>query len=351
MEECGPRSIWTGYTEFNLKEQENWEKHVKAWMVKKSSDEVEEKDISPEEWPMWKESDRAEWSKVEQTGAVKALSIEESASIEEQLKEIGKSNRILPSRMVRRWKPSEHPGVPATRKTRWCIRGNRDPDLLPLNRYAPTVTTAVVNIALQVAANRGFKTYVADLRNAFMQSDRLVRNEGRLFCRQPKGGLPGLKPTQLIEVLAGAYGLGDAPAHWRKSLRNVLLELGYEQSVMDPCTFKYFGHDGQGHRELQGLVIVEVDDLLCLGNEGHDMVLERLRERFNFGKFANLQEQPEGASFNGRWLKRTKEGFEIDMTKFVRERLHPVPFKLDGRKKEDEANLKRKPTPEPPLEL
>lgn len=58
-----------------------------------------------------------------------------------------------------------------------------------------------------------------------MQSDRLVRNEGRLFCRQPKGGLPGLEPNQLIEILAGAYGPGDAPAHWRRSLRNVLLEL------------------------------------------------------------------------------------------------------------------------------
>ena len=37
---------------------------------------------------------------------------------------------------------------------------------------------------------------------------------------------------------------------------------------MDPCTFKFIGVNDRGARELQGLVIVEVDDLLCLGNEG-----------------------------------------------------------------------------------
>lgn len=51
------------------------------------------------------------------------------------------------------------------------------------------MTTAVVNIALQVAANHNFKTYAADLKNAFAQSGRLVRESGKFFCRQPKGGL------------------------------------------------------------------------------------------------------------------------------------------------------------------
>ena len=231
-EECGPVRDWVGYTEFHVKAKVNLEKYHQIWMAKKSSDEVREEDIPAEEWPQWRESDGAEWSKVAQTGAVVALSEEESLVIEKQLKEAGLSSRILPSKMVRRWKPSEQPGVPPSRKSRWCIRGDKDPDLLSLNRYAPTVTTAVVNVALQLAANRGFQTYVADLKNAFMPSGRLVRESGRLFCRQPKGGLPGLKPGQLIEIMAGAYGLGDAPAHWRKSVRGALLELGYEPSVM-----------------------------------------------------------------------------------------------------------------------
>ena len=335
-EECIPTRSWVGYTEFTFKEKFEPEKYINAWMVKRSSDEVREEDITEAEWPKWRETDGSEWGKVAQTGAVIALREEESELIEKQLKEAGLTNRILPSRMVRRWKPSEQPGVPPSRKSRWCIRGDRDPDLLSLNRYSPTVTTAVVNIALQLAANRGFKTYVADLKNAFMQSERLVRERGRLFCRQPRGGLPGLKPGQLIEIMAGAYGLGDAPAHWRKSLRGALLELGYEPSAMDPCTFKYMARNHAGARQLQGLVVVEVD-------EAHGAVLERLQQRFTFGKFVNLDTQESGASFNGRSIRALKGGgYAIDMEKFISERLNKVPFNLNGRKKDEDATDQEK---------
>ncbi|CAK8996137.1 Retrovirus-related Pol polyprotein from transposon RE1 (Retro element 1) (AtRE1) [Includes: Protease RE1 [Durusdinium trenchii] len=319
--------------EFHLKGRADVSQEVKAWMVKKGSDEVDEDSISPEEWPEWKKSDGEEWTKVLGTGAVKALTLEESVNVEEQLREAGRSTRILPSRIVRRWKPADQPGQPPSRKSRWCIRGDKDPDLLTLSRYAPTVTTAVISIALQVSANRGWKTFIGDLKNAFMQSDKLVREEGRLFCKQPRGGLPGMSPGQLIEILAGAYGLGDAPAHWRKSLRKVTLEIGYVQSAMDPCTFKYHGTSG----ELSGIVIVEVDDLLCFGDHEHESKLDELRSRFNFGKFVDLATQPEGASFNGRRIRaRPGGGYIIDMIKYVSERLEEVPL-AKGRKKDEEA--------------
>ena len=98
---------------------------------------------------------------------------------------------------------------------------------------------------------------MGDLRNAFMQSEKLHRARGRLYCKQPRGGLPSLDSEQLIEILASAYGLGDAPAHWRKSLKKVLVSLGMVQSRMDPTIFKYF-EDGVLH----GRLVVEVDDLL-----------------------------------------------------------------------------------------
>ena len=187
-EVIGPPRSWWGYTEFTIKKKA-MDKIPQVWLAKKSSDEVLEEEIKPEEWPEWRESDAQEWKKV---AATKVLSEEESMEIERQLREAGTSSRILPSRIVRRWKPAEQPGQPPSRKSRWCIRGDKDPDLLYLDRFAPT---------LQVAANYGFDTYVADLKNAFMQSDQLVRKEGRLFCRQPKGGLPGMSPRQIIEVL------------------------------------------------------------------------------------------------------------------------------------------------------
>ena len=245
-----------------------------ALVASRGGDEVKEEDIKPEEWEAWRVADGEEWAKVVSSGAVIPLSEEESLEVEKQLRECRREDRILPSRIVRRWKPSEQPGIPPSMKSRWCIRGDKDPDLLSLDRYAPTVTTSVIAVALQAAASLGLRAAVGDLKNAFMQSDPLRRKEGRLYCRQPRGGFPGLERSQIIEIVAGAYGLGDAPAHWRKSLRKVILELGYQQSTMDPCVFKLMGKE-----RLPGLLIVEVDDILSLGDERHEELVTGRVER------------------------------------------------------------------------
>ena len=330
-ESAGPKRFWTGFTQFHVKTKVSSEMLDLSLIASKSSDEVHEKDITPEEWPGWQVADGEEWSKVASTNAVKALSVEESQEVERQLREAGRSQRIMPSRMVRRWKPAELPGEPPSRKSRWCVRGDRDPDMMLLERYAPTATTAVISIAMQTAATLKFRGAVGDLKNAFMQSDRLVRPEGRIFCRQPRGGLPGLNPAQLIEILAGAYGLGDAPAHWRRSLRKVLLELGYVQSSMDPCLFKVFKDS-----KLAGLLIVEVDDILSFGDEFHYGLMQKLQERFKFGKFKYIDEETEGVGFNGRRIRMSGATYLIDMQKFVEERLHEIPLAV-GRAQEKNA--------------
>ena len=330
--EEGPKRFWTGFSEFKLKPGVKKEKINWAMLANQGSDEVKEWEITAEEWPKWKISDGDEWVKVAASGAVKPLDLEESRNVEEQLAEAGSSQRILPSTMVRRWKPAEQPGEPATMKSRWCIRGDRDPDILSLERYAPTVVTSVISIALQIACSMNFKCAIGDLKNAFMQSAPLMRPEGRLFCKQPRGGLEGLKEGQIIEIIAGAYGLGDAPAHWRKSPKRTLVDLGYQQSAMDPCTFRMF-RDGK----LSGLVIVEVDDLLTLGDEFHFQKMEELQTRFKFGKFKYLEEEEKGVSFNGRRLRKTEDGtYLIDMQKFVEERMKEVPLEV-GRAKQKEA--------------
>jgi hypothetical protein len=164
-EEVGPKRYWVGFTEFKLKPKVSMHKAMEIFAANKGSDEVKESDIKPEEWPPWKVADGEEWAKVEASGAVKAQYPEESEEIERQLREAGTSGRILPSR-----KPAELPGEPPTMKSRWCIRGDKDPDILSLDRYSPTVTTAVDSIVLQTAASRKFRCAIGDLKDAFMQS-------------------------------------------------------------------------------------------------------------------------------------------------------------------------------------
>ena len=49
---------------------------------------------------------------------------------------------------------------------------------------------------------------------------------------------------------------------------------------MDPCTFRLFSEG-----KLRGIIVVEVADLLTMGDELHFQKMEELQKRFKFGKF------------------------------------------------------------------
>ena len=139
---------------------------------KKGQDEVNLKTESAQDLEEWKQADLSEWNKVTQSGA-KVLGLEESQRIRRELQEQGKGDRILPTKIARRYKPGEQPGEPATKKSRLCVRGDLDPDILELERFAPTLNTVNFNITLQVAANENMTATVGDLKNAFCQSQPL----------------------------------------------------------------------------------------------------------------------------------------------------------------------------------
>lgn len=103
------------------------------------------------------------------------------------------------------------------------------------------------------------------------------------------------------------------------SLKRVLKLLNFIQSQLDPCTFKLYVRG-----ELQGLVVVEIDDLLCMGSPEFFKVFDELRGKFTLGKFVYLDELKEGASFNGRRLRVDGSGGFLIDKKCVEERLHPV---------------------------
>ena len=313
------KELWCGYTRFAIDEKINLE----AWLAaKKGQDEIDLKKESPEDLEGWKVADASEWSKIEASGAVKVLSLEESDRIRDELQKQGKTNRILPSKFIRRNKPAEQPGEPATKKSRLCIRGDMDPDILELERFSPTITTVNFNVVLQIAANQGWEATVGDLKNAFCQSKPLVRENGPLFFKQPAGGVPGLQEGQIVAILAGCYGLVDAPLHWRKSLLEDVKELGYQACKMDPCLWKLYHPI---NKKLCGVIAIEVDDLFTVGDELHHQQMDRLRKKYTFGKYVYLKKEVQGAGFNGRRVVQNPDGgFEIDMKKFVEERLHPI---------------------------
>ena len=179
-----------------------------------------------------------------------------------------------------------------------------------------------------------------DLQAAFMQSAPLFRAGGKLYVRQPRSGLPGLEAEQLVEIVCGVYGLVDGPVHWRQTLKKYIIEeLHYRQSKLDPTVF-LLNYEGQ----LEGVIVIEIDDVLAFGYGIHDAALTRLRQKFKFGKFKKLQELADGTTFNGRRIRQTAD-FQllVDMEKYVQERLFPMKIERGRRSNPDaEATAEEK---------
>ena len=125
------------------------------------------------------------------------------------------------------------------------------------------------------------------------------------------------------------------------SLKRVLKLLNFIQSQLDPCTFKLYVRG-----ELQGLVVVEIDDLLCMGSPEFFKVFDELRGKFTLGKFVYLDELKEGASFNGRRLRVDGSGGFLIDKKCVEERLHPVELREVTRLRPKRRRPKRKEEPQ-----
>ena len=317
---------WKGATVFYIKDISEAKNYVAE---KKGQDEVDLKKEDDESKEAWKQADLAEWNKVTGSGAVQVLGLEESRRIRKELQEEGKGDRILPTKIARRYKPAEQPGEAPTRKSRLCIRGDLDPDALELERFSPTLNTVNFGILMQIAANENMTATVGDLRNAFCQSRPLHRPNGKLYFQQPKEGVIGLHPDQIVLIIAGCYGLMDAPLHWRKSLTEDLMALGYEMSTLDPCIMKLYD---ESRKRLLGAIAIEVDDLFTVGHAEHHRKMEQLRKQYAFGKYVTLKEEAHGAAFNGRRIRQMANGeFKIDMQKFIEERLHEIELKKGRR--------------------
>ena len=312
--------------------------------------------------------------------AIKILSSEESRAFRRDHPDC-----VLPSRYVDRWKPSgdgkfstlpEHfddpgfeplnnPGLAA--KSRWCVVGWRDPWIHAIERSAPTPLSSSIMLFLQT---RKWTGKIKDCKTAFLQSLPTTRKQ-RLCCSMPpgEGGVfPGCTKDQLVQLETEVYGLVSGPAWWRKSFLQVLVqECGYRINSYDRCVLSLdadppalkplpgtsttpgtlptptptsslkvssrssssstpsMGEKKPVGTSTQGLIVIEIDDVLEAGNEEHRRRMAWLESRLRFGKAVNLQEEKTGTGYAGRRLRQLPDhSFELTMADYIKNRLKPV---------------------------
>ena len=177
------------------------------------------------------------------------------------------------------------------------------------------------------------------------------------------GVFPGCSKEQLIQLETEVYGLVSGPAWWRKSFLQVLVkECGYRINSYDRCVLTLDAEppdlkplpgttstssptgtsasstsptsrsttslgEGKPGERTQGLIVIEIDDVLEAGNAEHRRRMEWLEKRLRFGKAVNLQEEKSGTGYAGRRLRQLENySFELTMADYIKNRLKPVVF-------------------------
>ena len=149
-----------------------------------------------------------EWNSWLRFEAVNILSEEASRAVTQYFNK----TRVLSTRVCYRNKNAATPWLGLKAKARLVCRGDQDPDLLTLRRDAPTLTRAGFCIILQICSSFNWTLFGGDITGAFLQGDQdLAKRREPLFLRQPKEGLPGLRPGQLLMVMRGIFSLANSP--------------------------------------------------------------------------------------------------------------------------------------------
>ena len=134
-----------------------------------------------------------------------------------------------------------------------------------------------------------------------MEAGPLDKKYTPLYAHQPKGGVPGLDPEDVIEVVGNVYGANDAPMNWFSTFNADVKKGGWQPSQFDPCL--YFLRDSQGH--LCGVLGAHVDDTITGGfGECYTKAIDALRARYPYrqgrignGEFCGVQYRQDPATF------------------------------------------------------
>ena len=115
--------------------------------------------------------------------------------------------------------------------------------------FSPTASLALMRIVLTLAVNMGWKVMQGDVKTAFLES----KLDEDIYIELPKGFTKGTK--QVGKLLKALYGLKQASSAWHAHLKNVLKNLGFEQSLSESCLFF----------KKNILLLTYVDDFLIVG--------------------------------------------------------------------------------------
>ena len=272
------------------------------------------------------------------TGAYEILSPQESERVRRE-----NSDKIMESRYVLTKKDIENSEVakaqaedllladqthgPQTAKCRHVMKGFSEAAAVEVECTTPQVSRDSVIFIAQVLASMKWILGFLDFTQAFHSGDQIDRE---LYCTQPKEGIPGTHPRQLLRLKKTCYGLTDAPLAWYKHLARRLQEdFQYRPSMADPCVFLKHGNAEDGGIVLKGIIGIATDDLLHGGDADHWEAIGKIAAEYKLGK-----NQKFFGRFTGKDVKLQEDGsITLNQAFYVAEKVPKISI-AKGRKQQ-----------------
>ena len=149
---------------------------------------------------------------------------------------------------------TEKTSAPEGVKARLVIHGNQEECLFRTD--SPTVRKTSLRLQITLAVQNSWRVRTADVKAAFLQSNRLERE---VFVKPVReAAVPGM----LWKMLKPGYGLSDASKKWYETLAGELIKLGCEKLSTDHAVFFY-----KKNGKLMGIISCHVDDLVIRSND------------------------------------------------------------------------------------
>ena len=274
------------------------------------------------------------------TGAYEILTPEDSSIVRRD-----KGDKIMRSRYVITKKPIEEFDLedaksadmileesvdgPCKAKCRHVMQGFSEPALLELDTSTPQVHRDSVLFTAQIMATKKWTPGFADFTQAFHSGDAIQRE---IYAEQPKEGIPGVARGQLLRLLKTCYGLTDGPSAWFKHIvRYITQDLGYRQSVIDPCLFflDSQSNNPEDPQDIDGIIALATDDLLHGGNDRHVEKISSIKDKHKLGKFTWST-----GRFVGKDFTQLPDGsIQIDQKFYTNSRVQTIDLSKERKRK------------------
>ncbi|CAE7843623.1 GIP, partial [Symbiodinium sp. KB8] len=177
---------------------------------------------------------------------------------------------------------------------------------------------------------RAAEVSAGDVTAAFLNGEKLDRE---LYLRQPKHGLPGLHPEQLIKVEKGIFGLIASPRKWWKKFKKDVQEIVFKlddgkrakfyASPLDPCVFQLIEIDNEDNKTEQApscYAAVHVNDILLVCDKKvRDLIQHQLSEYFPVEEWEN-----DTFDFIGSHIETKSDGIFLSQANYTASRLFEI---------------------------